>query len=105
MRLSSIKIPRRLEQRTILFVSSDRSAASVLEQHLSPEFEVHAAATHAAASALMDAYPYHCVVVDLRASGTTGIDLEAAAKTVITIAGDDDSLELIAARVRERCGR
>jgi CheY-like chemotaxis protein len=65
---------RVLAKRRILFVSSNAVAASVLEQHLGSDFEVHSAATDDAAFALLEAYTYACVVVDLCARSVAGAE-------------------------------
>lgn len=49
----------------LLIVSSDKVFASLLERQLGDAFEVHAASTDQAAFALLDAYSYACVVIDL----------------------------------------
>ncbi len=49
----------------LLIVSSDKVFASLLERRIGDTFEVHAAATGEAAFALLDAYSYACVVIDL----------------------------------------
>jgi DNA-binding response OmpR family regulator len=59
-------------QKNILIVSSDYSFASLVERELGPDFEIHAAATDIAAYALMDAYAYACVVIDLSARSVAG---------------------------------
>jgi hypothetical protein len=59
-------------QRKILIVSSDYTFASLVERELGPDFEIHAAATDIAAYALMDAYTYECVVIDLSARSVAG---------------------------------
>jgi DNA-binding response OmpR family regulator len=58
--------------RKILIVSSDYSFASVLERELGADFEIHSAATDIAAFALLDAYSYSCVVIDLTARSVAG---------------------------------
>jgi DNA-binding response OmpR family regulator len=59
-------------RKNVLIVSSDYTFASFLEQELGPDFDVHSAATDIAAFALMDAYTYDCVVVDLSARSSAG---------------------------------
>lgn len=59
-------------QKHVLIVSSDYTFASLLEQALGPDFDVHSAATDIAAFALMDAYSYDCIVVDLSARSSAG---------------------------------
>lgn len=56
----------------VLIVSSDYTFASFLEQELGPDFDVHSAATDIAAFALMDAYSYDCIVIDLSARSSAG---------------------------------
>jgi len=59
-------------QKNILIVSSDPTFASLVERELGPDFEIHAAATDIAAYALMDAYNYECLVIDLSARSIAG---------------------------------
>ena len=59
-------------RRNVLIVSSDYTFASLLERELGPDFDVHSAATDIAALALMDAYSYTCVVIDLSARSVAG---------------------------------
>ena len=91
----------------------------MLERHLVPEFEVHSAATDDAAFALLDAYAYACVVVDMRAHSFTGIHLNAITTPVIAIVSrdaesvlppnaiacvdDDDSMTRLIAAIRQTC--
>ena len=114
-------------QRRILFVSSDEVAASLLERQLVPEFEVHSAATDEAAFALLDAYVYACVVVDLCARSTAGagaastIHLNAVTTPVIAIVprdaesllpqnaiacvNDEDSMARLIAEIRQSASK
>lgn len=92
-----------VQRRRLLFVSTDRTAASFLEHRLSPEFEVHAAATGEAAFALMDAYAYACVIVDRRTRTMTGIEIPAIMRTVITV-DSDSAVDDLVAQVRRLCG-
>ena len=59
-------------RQNVLIVSSDNTFASFLEQELGPDFDVHSAATDIAAFALMDAYTYDCIIVDLSARSSAG---------------------------------
>lgn len=59
-------------QRKILIVSSDPTFASLVERELGPDFDIHSAATDIAAYALLDAYAYECVVIDLSARSVAG---------------------------------
>ena len=59
-------------RRNVLIVSSDYSFASLLERELGGEFEVHSAATDIAAFALLDAYSYGSVVIDLSSRSVAG---------------------------------
>ncbi len=59
-------------RRNVLVVSSDHTFASVLERELGPDFDIHSAATDIAAFALMDAYSYACIVIDLSARSLAG---------------------------------
>jgi DNA-binding response OmpR family regulator len=56
----------------VLIVSSDYTFASFLERELGPDFDIHSAATDIAAYALMDAYSYACIVIDLSARSLAG---------------------------------
>ena len=56
----------------VLVVSSDRALASELELALGPSFEVHSAVSQDAATALLDAHRYDCVVSDVRPVSTSG---------------------------------
>lgn len=58
--------------KNVLIVSSDYTFASFLEQELGPDFDVHSAATDIAAFALLDAYAYDCIVIDLSARSPAG---------------------------------
>lgn len=77
-------------RKNVLVVSSDYTFASVLERQLGPDVDVHAAATDVAAFALLDAYAYECVVVDLSArsvaGGATVSGLRLSALTVPVVA-------------------
>ena len=59
-------------RRNVLIVSSDYTFASLLERELGPDFDIHAAATDVAAFALMDAYAYACIIIDLSARSLAG---------------------------------
>ncbi len=59
-------------RRNVLVISSDYSFAGVLERELGAAFDVHSASTDVAAFALLDAYSYVCVVVDLSARSIAG---------------------------------
>lgn len=111
--------------RRILFVSSDSVAASFLERQLGSGFEVHAAATDEAAFALLEAYRYDCVIVDLCARSTAGpaiastIHLNALTAPVVAIVpaeaetllpanavacvNDADAMTRLVAAVRDVC--
>lgn len=58
--------------RNVLIVSSDHTFASFLERELGADYDVHSAVTDIAAFALMDAYSYDCVVIDLSARSLAG---------------------------------
>jgi hypothetical protein len=76
--------------RKVLIISSDKMFASLVERQLGDAFEVHAAATDAAAFALLDAYSYACVVVDL-CSHPLAISVKAVTVPVVALipaAGD-----------------
>lgn len=93
----------------------------MLERHLVQEFEVHSAATDDAAFALLDAYAYACVVVDIRAHSFTGIRLNAITTSVIAIVppnaesvlppnavacvADENVTEQLVSLIRQICGR
>lgn len=59
-------------RRNVLIVSSDYTFASVLERELGGDVDIHSAATDIAAFALLDAYSYGCVVIDLSARSVAG---------------------------------
>ena len=107
-------------------MSSDHVAASVLERQLGGEFEVHSAPTDEAAFALLDMYPYSCVVVDLCPRSNAGaqafssIRLNALTAAVIAIVAggeetvlpqntvaclnDDQMIDRLAAMIQRQCG-
>jgi hypothetical protein len=62
--------------------------ASLLERQLGDVYEVHAAATEAAAFALLDAYSYSCVVVDL-CSHPLAISVNAVTAPVVALVPRD----------------
>jgi hypothetical protein len=70
--------------RKVLIVSSDKMFASLVERQLGESLEVHAAATDAAAFALLDAYTYACVVVDL-CSHPLAISVNAVTVPVVAL--------------------
>lgn len=85
----------------VLVMSSDDIFASLLERELGKGFELHAAASGAAASMLLDAYTYSCVVVD---GSVSEVDLQRLNVPVVDIESDRPGVDLIrrvAERVRE----
>ncbi len=110
----------------ILFISSDAVAASLLERQLGGSFDVHSAATDAAAFALLDAYLYCCVIVDLCARSLAGpetastIRLNAITAPVIAIVpagaetvlpensvacvNDETAMERLVNAIHDKCG-
>jgi len=78
-------------RRNVLIVSSDSTFASLLARELGPDFDVHSAATDIAAFALMDAYVYGCVVLDLSArslagsASVSGLHLDALTIPVVAL--------------------
>ena len=67
--------------------------ASLLERQLADVYEVHAAATETAAFALLDAYAYSCVVVDL-CSHPLAISVKAVTVNVVALVPRDAMADL-----------
>ncbi len=70
--------------RKLLIISSDRVFASLVDRQLGEAFEVHAAATEPAAFALLEAYAYAGVVIDL-CSHPVAISVNAVTAPVIAL--------------------